>query len=319
MITEQLGLGTQDSHCSPQLVPLQRGSKPTAVFCGTDCTVIITNTGAVLGTGSNRCNTHTHAILLLLLNTMQISVFLVMKKKKVWDLWKFEIMTFLYALEIIFLTISLFLFPKHFPPLLPACLPSPRHNKLGLDPVSEDLPLSNLSISSASSSTSSSSSTIGPASTCSSSSSTTIGLSDDNLQLGTENSDDDTGTPAILKLAGNLRHVDLSRQSFIMSSVFKPHGSEMADGSSRGAPTTDVLDSQEAVYKNGGLVPSVSSHIDKVSLFCLSGSDLLQEKVVTAALGTNHSAFVKGGGCLCVCVCVEGVFLCWCGGRGMAS
>ena len=140
-----------------------------------------------------------------------------------------------------------------------------------------------------------------------------------------ETSDDDADTPAILKLAGNLRHVDLSRQSFIMSSFFKSHGSEMADGPSKSVQTADVVASQETVYKNGGLVLPVGRHIDKVSSFCLSGSELLQEKVVTAALGTNHSAFVKGGA-VCVFVGGGGVCLCWCvcvcggGGRGgMAS
>ena len=84
-----------------------------------------------------------------------------------------------------------------------------------------------------------------------------------------------------------------------MSSVFKSYNSEMAGGALDGPLAAD---SQETVHKNGGPVPSVSSHVDKVSSFSLSGSKLLQEKVVTAALGTNHSAFVKGAS---FCVWVE--------------
>ena len=53
-LSGQLGIGSSDNHCSPQPVSLPNGVLPKHVFCGSDCSMVITTRGAVLATGCNR-------------------------------------------------------------------------------------------------------------------------------------------------------------------------------------------------------------------------------------------------------------------------
>ena len=53
-LSGQLGIGSSDNHCSPQPVSLPNGVLPQHVFCGSDCSMVISTRGAVLATGCNR-------------------------------------------------------------------------------------------------------------------------------------------------------------------------------------------------------------------------------------------------------------------------
>lgn len=55
----QLGLGTMDSHPSPQPVFLPEGHTPRQACCGPDCSLLITDHGQLLATGSNRLGSET--------------------------------------------------------------------------------------------------------------------------------------------------------------------------------------------------------------------------------------------------------------------
>lgn len=50
----RLGLGSQDSHSSPQQVSLRPQYKPCGVLCAIDCSMILTLEGQLLCSGSNR-------------------------------------------------------------------------------------------------------------------------------------------------------------------------------------------------------------------------------------------------------------------------
>ena len=50
----RLGLGSQDSHCTPQQVSLRSDCRPCSVLCAIDCSMIITLEGLLLCSGSNR-------------------------------------------------------------------------------------------------------------------------------------------------------------------------------------------------------------------------------------------------------------------------
>ncbi|KAM3854789.1 serine/threonine-protein kinase Nek8 isoform 2-T2 [Vipera latastei] len=52
----RLGLGTQESHGSPQLVPLPSGYDAQEVLCGIDASMILTSKHQILACGSNRYN-----------------------------------------------------------------------------------------------------------------------------------------------------------------------------------------------------------------------------------------------------------------------
>lgn len=50
----RLGLGTQDSHTTPQAVQFPEGTSPCSVNCGVDCSMIITLDNKLFCCGSNR-------------------------------------------------------------------------------------------------------------------------------------------------------------------------------------------------------------------------------------------------------------------------
>ncbi|XP_062509330.1 serine/threonine-protein kinase Nek8-like isoform X2 [Corticium candelabrum] len=52
----RLGLGSVTSHTTPQQVIIPSSHQTQSVFCGTDCSVILTQEGIILACGSNRCN-----------------------------------------------------------------------------------------------------------------------------------------------------------------------------------------------------------------------------------------------------------------------
>ncbi|XP_034280413.1 serine/threonine-protein kinase Nek8 [Pantherophis guttatus] len=52
----RLGLGNQESHNSPQLVPLPAGYEAQKVLCGIDASMILTSNNQILACGSNRYN-----------------------------------------------------------------------------------------------------------------------------------------------------------------------------------------------------------------------------------------------------------------------
>ncbi|XP_025029589.1 serine/threonine-protein kinase Nek8 isoform X2 [Python bivittatus] len=52
----RLGLGTQESHSSPQLVPLPSGYEAQKVLCGIDASMLLTSKNQILACGSNRYN-----------------------------------------------------------------------------------------------------------------------------------------------------------------------------------------------------------------------------------------------------------------------
>ncbi|XP_020923143.1 serine/threonine-protein kinase Nek8 isoform X2 [Sus scrofa] len=52
----RLGLGTRESHCCPQLVPMPPGQEAQRVVCGIDSSMILTVPGQALACGSNRFN-----------------------------------------------------------------------------------------------------------------------------------------------------------------------------------------------------------------------------------------------------------------------
>ncbi|XP_058020266.1 serine/threonine-protein kinase Nek8 isoform X3 [Ahaetulla prasina] len=52
----RLGLGNQESHSSPQLVPLPAGYEAQKVLCGIDASMILTSSNQILACGSNRYN-----------------------------------------------------------------------------------------------------------------------------------------------------------------------------------------------------------------------------------------------------------------------
>uniref|UniRef100_A0A8C7Z9W5 Serine/threonine-protein kinase Nek8 n=1 Tax=Oryzias sinensis TaxID=183150 RepID=A0A8C7Z9W5_9TELE len=52
----RLGLGTQDTHYSPQQVCLPVGFEAQRAVCGVDCSMIISNQGSIMACGSNRFN-----------------------------------------------------------------------------------------------------------------------------------------------------------------------------------------------------------------------------------------------------------------------
>ena len=54
ILSGRLGLGTQDSHTTPQAVPFPEGTSPCLVNCGVDCSMIITLDNKLFCCGSNR-------------------------------------------------------------------------------------------------------------------------------------------------------------------------------------------------------------------------------------------------------------------------
>ncbi|XP_013924527.1 PREDICTED: serine/threonine-protein kinase Nek8 [Thamnophis sirtalis] len=52
----RLGLGNQEPHSSPQLVPLPAGYEAQKVLCGIDASMILTSGHQILACGSNRYN-----------------------------------------------------------------------------------------------------------------------------------------------------------------------------------------------------------------------------------------------------------------------
>lgn len=54
--TGRLGLGNQDCMASPQPVAVSEDIRPCSVYCGVDCSVILTLDGTLLCCGNNRLN-----------------------------------------------------------------------------------------------------------------------------------------------------------------------------------------------------------------------------------------------------------------------
>ena len=54
MFTGRLGLGNQECMASPQPVPVSEDVRPCSVYCGVDCSVILTLDGTLLCCGNNR-------------------------------------------------------------------------------------------------------------------------------------------------------------------------------------------------------------------------------------------------------------------------
>ena len=50
----QLGTGNNNSYYTPQQVIVSGDASIKSIVCGTDCSVIVTNKGNILGCGSNR-------------------------------------------------------------------------------------------------------------------------------------------------------------------------------------------------------------------------------------------------------------------------
>ena len=111
-------------------------------------------------------------------------------------------------------------------------------------------------------------------------------------KLGLDGSVRDGGdVPIILKLAGQMSQSDLSKSSLILSSLYANSSSKTKTKVGDGECGSSVGDG------DGGSVKTRKSahveHVEKCMTFQHSGSPLLNSDVVSVAMGTNHSAFIK--------------------------
>ena len=65
MSSGRLGLGSQESFCIPQEVPIPADYKPSVVYCGVDSSMLLTLESELLCCGSNRsvCKSQIHTLL----------------------------------------------------------------------------------------------------------------------------------------------------------------------------------------------------------------------------------------------------------------
>lgn len=109
-------------------------------------------------------------------------------------------------------------------------------------------------------------------------------------------------TPAILSLIKDSPNVTTS--SVILSNLHTRRMSAKSDGGllgasfNKGAALRAEAGGASAIIsrrQSQGVVTRVKGMVDEVSVFTLSGSELIRSKKITAAsMGTNHTAMVTG-------------------------